>query len=112
MCHVPPSYVLVVRVNRALVDIDFECLASAGCVLSEAGFEVVMGIERIGMEVQVKVENSVGVEVEVEGAYFKFIMLVEVWLAGSVVDESVGVSAGLTTMYDKAVVGEGLLETS
>ena len=70
-----------------------------------------MGVERVGMEVQVKAENRVDVEVEGEDAYFKLIMLVEVWLVGSVVDESVDVSAGLTIMYDKVVVGEGLLET-
>ena len=112
MCHVPSSYVLVVDVDRALIVIDFECFASAGCVFSEARFEVAMGVERVGMEVQVKVDIRVGVEVEDEDAYFRFIMLVEVWLVGSVVDESVDVSAGLTTMYDKVVVGEGLLETS
>ena len=71
-----------------------------------------MGVERVGMEVQVKAENRVDVEVEGEDAYSKFIMLVEVWLVGSVVDESVDVSAGLTIMYDKVVVGEGLLDTS
>ena len=112
MCHVPSSYVLVVGVDRALVVIDFECFASAGCVISEAGFEVALGVERVGMEVQVKVEKRVGVEVEDEDAYFKFITLVDVWLVGSIVDESVDVSAGLTTMYDKVVFGEGLLETS
>ena len=71
-----------------------------------------MGAESVGTEVQVKVENRVGVEVEDEDGYFKFIMLVEVWLVGSVVDESVDVSAGLMTMYDKVIVGEGLLGTS
>ena len=112
MCHVPPSYVLVVGVDRALIVIDFEFFASAGCVLSEAGFEVAMGVERVGMEVQVNFEKRVGVEVEDEDACFKFIMLVDIWLVGGVVDESVDVSAGLTTMYDKVVFGEGLLETS
>lgn len=112
MCHVPSSYVLVVDVDRALIVIDFECFASAGCVFSEARLEFAIGVERVRIEVQVKVDNRVGVDVEDEDAYFKFIMLVEVWLVGSVFDESVDVSAGLTTMYDIIFVGEELLETS
>ena len=112
MCHIPSSYVFVVGVDRALVVVDFGGFASAGCAVSAARFEVALGMETVGMEIQVKVEDRVGVEVEDEDAYSRPIMLVEVWLVGSVVDDDVGVSAGLTTMYDKVVVGEGCIVIS
>lgn len=99
-------------VDRALVVIDFESFASAGCSFSDARFEVAMGVERVGMQSQVKVEDKVGVEVEYEDAYFRPIMLVDIWIVGSVADDNIGVPAGLTTTYDKAVVGRGILVTS
>lgn len=87
-------------------------LASAGCVASESRLELAEGMKMVGVEVQVEVDDKVGVEVENEVTQFSVGTPVEVWLVRSTVDDDVGVSAGLTTMYDELVVGEGVFVTS
>lgn len=92
--------------------------ASARCAASEAWCELSKGIKVVGMELQVEAEDGiedmveVGVGVEKEFSSFELGTLVKVWLVIGLVDDGVGVSAGLTTMYDGSVVGEGLFVTS
>lgn len=88
------------------------CIASAGCAASEPQFELAIGIEVVGMEIEVVVEDSGSVEVENEVARFILGTQVKVWLVRSDVDDDVGVSAGLTAMYDEIIVGEGTFVTS
>lgn len=129
MCHIPSSYVFVEAVGTLLGLVparsrgEDEMLAaasgsfasgsfaSARCAASEVRFEFAKGKEFVGMEVQVEVKDRIIVEVENEVTHFEFGTLVKAWLLGVTVDD-VGVSMGLTTMYDATVVGEGVVVTS
>ena len=59
-----------------------------------------------------KVEDKAGVEVESEIAHFTLGTLVKVWLVRGNADDDVGVSIGLTTIYEGVIVGEGAFVTS
>ena len=86
--------------------------ASARCAASEVGFDFAKSKELVGMEVPVEVKDSISVEVENEVTHFEVGTLVKAWLLRGTVDDDVGISIGLTTMYDATVVGEGVIVTS
>lgn len=89
-----------------------ESFASARCAASEVRFEFAKGKVLVEMEVQVEVKDRISVEVENEVTHFELETLVKVWLLIGFCDDDVGVSIGLTTMYDATVVGEGVVVIS
>ena len=132
MCHIPSSYVFFEAVGTLLGLVlardgcrgEDETLAaasgsfasgsfaSAGCAASEVGSEFAKGKELVGMEVPAEVKDSISVEVENEVTHFELGTLVKAWLLRGTVDDDVGISIGLTTIYDATVVGEGVIVTS
>ena len=86
--------------------------SSAACATSEDRYELAKGMELVCLEGQVEVEDRASVEVESEVTHFTTGTLVKVWLVRGNADNDVGVSIGLTTIYDEVDVGEGVFVTS
>ena len=127
MCHIPSSNVFVEAVGTLLglvpargggrgedemLAAASESFASARCAASKVRLEFAKGKELVGMEVQVEVKDRISVEVEIEVTHFELETLVKAWLLRGSVDDDIGISIGLTTMYDATVVGEGVVVVS
>ncbi len=87
-------------------------LTSAACATSEDRYELARGMELVCVEGQVEGEDKASVEAESEVTHFTLGTLVKVWLLRGNADNDVGVSIGLTTIYDEVVAGEGVWVTS
>lgn len=71
-----------------------------------------MGIETVGTEVQLEVEDRTSVEVENGVSHLRLDPRLKAWPVRGFVDDNIGVSTGLTTMYVGIIVGEGVIVTS